>query len=121
MTVTASTLAGAARAGRATPRVRRAASLVQTISGAYEELADLIGPSVEAREFTAMLPSLIDLEKTQGSKTAVDDAVAHLAGLHHAGDLTGTRRVDLFLAEIFDLTRREARARGRGHRGWRST
>lgn len=111
MTVTASTLAGAARAGRETPRVRRAASLVETISGAYEELADLIDLSVDAREFTAMLPSLIDLEKTQGSKTAVDHAVAHLAGLYHAGNLTGTRRVDLFLAEIFDLTRREARAR----------
>ncbi|WP_448853759.1 hypothetical protein [Corynebacterium frankenforstense] len=67
---------------------------METISGAYEELADLIDPSVEAREFTAMLPSLIDLEKTQGSKTAVDHAVAHLAGLHHAGNLTGTRRLD---------------------------
>ncbi|WP_156887990.1 HNH endonuclease signature motif containing protein [Corynebacterium frankenforstense] len=84
---------------------------METISGAYEELADLIDPSVEARELTAMLPSLIDLEKTQGSKAAVDHAVAHLAGLYHAGNLTGTRRVDLFLAEIFDLTRREARAR----------
>ncbi|MDK6260497.1 hypothetical protein QP119_08735 [Corynebacterium frankenforstense] len=92
-------------------RVREVSSLIGRISSDMERVSELIDTSVAAREFQEMLPALVDLEKAMGSKTVVDHTVAHLAGLHHAGNLTGTSRVDLFLAEVFDLSRAEARAR----------
>ena len=92
-------------------RVREVNSLIERISSDMEQVSELIDTSVMAREFQAMLPALVDLEKAMGSKTVIDHTVAHLAGLHHAGNLTGTSRVDLFLAQVFDLSRAEARAR----------
>ena len=92
-------------------RVREVSSLIGRISSDMERVSELIDTSVAAREFQEMLPALVDLEKAMGSKTVIDHTVAHLAGLHHAGNLTGTSRVDLFLAQVFDLSRAEARAR----------
>ncbi|CAM3860428.1 HNH endonuclease signature motif containing protein [Corynebacterium frankenforstense] len=92
-------------------RVREVNSLIGRISSDMEKVSELIDTSVKAREFQDMLPSLVNLEKAMGSKTVIDHTVAHLAGVHHAGNLTGTSRVDLFLAEVFDLSRAEARAR----------
>ncbi|CAM4055860.1 HNH endonuclease signature motif containing protein [Corynebacterium frankenforstense] len=71
-------------------------------------LPDLVTPEMSAEDFAVIVPAVERLEKAMGSKELVDEVVAHLAGMHHAGDMVGSNKAEQFLVRRLGLSRKEA-------------
>ncbi|WP_448853014.1 hypothetical protein [Corynebacterium frankenforstense] len=85
--------------------------MVAALDAAADTLAalpDLVTPEMSAEAFAAIVPAVERLEKAMGSKELVDEVVAHLAGMHQAGDMVGSNKTEQFLVRRLGLSRKEA-------------
>lgn len=84
------------------------AAALDAAADALVALPDLVTPDMSAEDFAAIVPAVERLEKAMGSKELVDEVVAHLAGMHHAGDMVGSNKAEQFLVRRLGLSRKEA-------------
>lgn len=93
------------------PRVAEITALARTCAESMEKISELLDSGLDAHAFTATIPAIKELETSLASKVMVDAAFAHLSEVHRAGNLTGTSKTHLFLAETLGISRKEAWAR----------